>query len=130
MTFPETTRDFIKRNQRCDQSRDVRQHSELRVSRDHHPGAGEDVFTAIQRQMVGKLVRDDLCVDTEAVVAAGNRRGQSARLFAGGNLCDRLFALTAGTLMTADFPNEQFGRNQVKPLADVGANDRHLFATA
>src|SRR6056297_167548 len=80
--------------------------------------------------MVGKLVGDHLRVNAEAVIAAGNRRGQSTGFLTGRNLRDRLLAFAAGPLVTANLPNEQLSRLQVKAFTDIGANDRHLLTTA
>src|SRR6056297_286827 len=80
--------------------------------------------------MVGELVGNNLSVNAKAVVTAGNWRGQSTGFLTGGNLCDLVLALAASTLVTTNFPNEEFGGDQVESFSNVRANDRHLFATA
>src|SRR6056297_610376 len=116
--------------QPTDQRRDVHQHPKLRISWDQHPGAGEDVFPTVKRQVIGELVDNDLRVNAEAEITAGYRCRQSTWFFTGGNLCDGVFAFAARSFVTMNFPNEQFGGNQVNSLGDVGTDDRHFFATA
>ena len=78
--------------------------------------------------MVGKLVGDDLRVNAETVITAGNRCGQPAGFFTGRNLCDGFFALGTGPLVTMNLPDEQLRWHQINSLADVGSDDRHLVS--
>ena len=72
--------------------------------------------------MIGELVHNDLRVNAETVVTAGNRCGQAAGFFTGRNLSDGFFALATGPLVTMNLPDEQLRWNQINSLADVGSS--------